>query len=191
MKNKLLLLAAITFVWWGGSTWWYICKIQYLCSAKAVTTPAPAATKPAQTPPVATSQEKSVTQTNPPKTPEPVKTPDVVPSKPGSATLYFLPDSTNYRDGGATALLDPIAAYLKAVPNAKASVAGHTTNLQGTVAGEQLATERANQVAKYLTEHGANSSQLSVTAVGDREQVGDTTTEQGQSNNRRVVVTIQ
>jgi len=94
----------------------------------------------------------------------------------------------------ARPVLDELAATLREGGETRISVEGHTDNIP--VQGGQfasnwdLASARANVVARYLLEHGFEPSRLQSVSYADTRPVASNDSEQGRAANRRVELQI-
>jgi chemotaxis protein MotB len=94
----------------------------------------------------------------------------------------------------ARPVLDELAATLREGGEARISVEGHTDNVP--VQGGQfasnwdLASARANAVARYLLEQGFEPSRLQSVSYADTRPVASNDNEQGRAANRRVELQI-
>jgi outer membrane protein OmpA-like peptidoglycan-associated protein len=86
--------------------------------------------------------------------------------------------------------LDSVASFVKANPNRIIRVSGHTDNTGGEAHNQKLSENRARVVAEYLVEHGIETSRVSFAGMGSAQPVGDNTTADGRSKNRRVEMLI-
>ena len=87
--------------------------------------------------------------------------------------------------------LDKIVAALKEQQDRKILVEGHTDSTGTNEFNQQLAQERANAVASYLTSHGIPSDKVTATGIGETRPVATNDTAEGRANNRRVEITVQ
>jgi outer membrane protein OmpA-like peptidoglycan-associated protein len=109
--------------------------------------------------------------------------------KTGEATTHailFAFNSANL-DREAKSVLDSVTQYLKANPNIRLELQGHTDNIGGAAFNLALSQKRADSVKTYLTSAGINGSQLTAKGYGLTVPVADNTTPEGRANNRRVV----
>lgn len=98
---------------------------------------------------------------------------------------YFgtnLSDITAIAYGG----LNAHAGYLKANPNTKLQISGHTDERGTREYNLALGERRANAVARYLVSVGVNANQLSVVSYGKEKPVAEGSDEEAWSQNRRV-----
>jgi outer membrane protein OmpA-like peptidoglycan-associated protein len=84
------------------------------------------------------------------------------------------------------ATLDKVARGLKANPDVKIEVGGHTDSKGGNAYNQKLSEKRAQAVADYLTAQGVPSSQLTVKGFGETRPTATNDTEEGRARNRRV-----
>lgn len=134
--------------------------------------PAPAATAPAAPPPAAS----------------PAPPPRLV----GEITLRGVHFATNKAQltPESSAILDPIAASLKAYPDLRVEVQGHTDG-RGTAAYNlKLSQARANAVRDYLIAQGVPPDELTAKGYGKTRPIADNRTAQGRARNRRVVLEV-
>ena len=86
--------------------------------------------------------------------------------------------------------LAKVAKFLKDNKNVTATVEGHTANLQTTPAlAQEISLKRAQNVVDYLVKNqGVERSRLTAEGFGKSRRYSYNTTNQGQSDNRRVNV---
>jgi len=84
------------------------------------------------------------------------------------------------------ATLDSLAVQLKAIPEAKLEVQGHTDNIGNAAKNKKLSAQRAESVVKYLAGKGVDKARLQAKGYGSEKPVGDNKTATGRSQNRRV-----
>jgi outer membrane protein OmpA-like peptidoglycan-associated protein len=81
-----------------------------------------------------------------------------------------------------------IAEMLKANPDLKVSIEGHTDNT-GTAAGNKtLSDARAKAVMKAVAAGGVEAGRLSAKGWGQEKPLADNRTDEGKTKNRRVEV---
>jgi outer membrane protein OmpA-like peptidoglycan-associated protein len=108
-------------------------------------------------------------------------------NKDGFLTLYI-----NFDTGKATIrpdsdrTLDDAAAALKAAPNLKVEVGGHTDNVGTPQANEKLSGERAQAVMAALVKRGVAANRLTAKGYGQSAPIADNRIEDGRAKNRRV-----
>ena len=72
--------------------------------------------------------------------------------------------------------------------NIQVTVVGHTDSTGSDAVNDPLSLDRAQSVRDYLSTHGVNSRQITVTGRGSREPVASNGTEAGRAQNRRVEI---
>lgn len=90
----------------------------------------------------------------------------------------------------SSAILDPIAASLKAHPQLRVEVQGHTDGVGSAAYNLKLSQARANAVRDYLTEHGVPQEELTAKGYGKTQPIADNKTADGRARNRRVVLAV-
>jgi OOP family OmpA-OmpF porin len=88
----------------------------------------------------------------------------------------------------AAPILDRAAVMIKAHPDVRFSVSGHTDSIGSDQYNEDLARRRATTVRDYLVEHGVESGRLDVQSYGETKPVADNATTDGRAKNRRVEI---
>lgn len=83
-------------------------------------------------------------------------------------------------------VLNTVANAIKATPNSKWKVEGHTDSVGKAAANKVLSTGRAQTVVDYLVKQGVDRSILSAEGYGSARQVFSNTTAEGRAQNRRV-----
>ncbi len=108
-------------------------------------------------------------------------------NKDGFLTLYI-----NFETGKATIQpdsaksLDDAAAALKAAPELKIEVGGHTDNVGTPQANEKLSADRAQAVMAALVTRGIAAGRMTAKGYGQTSPIADNRTEEGRAKNRRV-----
>jgi outer membrane protein OmpA-like peptidoglycan-associated protein len=87
--------------------------------------------------------------------------------------------------------LDKIAAVMKAKPEWKLTVEGHTDASGGDAHNQQLSQKRADSVKSYLVTAGIVADRLTATGLGSSKPVAENTNASGRAQNRRVELTKQ
>jgi OOP family OmpA-OmpF porin len=82
--------------------------------------------------------------------------------------------------------LNMIVNVMKANPDVKFEVGGHTDNTGSADHNLQLSQQRADAVKAQLITMGIDASRLSTKGFGDSKPVADNSTPEGKANNRRV-----
>jgi outer membrane protein OmpA-like peptidoglycan-associated protein len=86
----------------------------------------------------------------------------------------------------STAALNLVADSLKANPEARIEIGGHTDSRGKDSYNLQLSRKRAQAVQDYLVGQGVSPAQASVTGYGEKQPVAPNDTEDGRAKNRRV-----
>jgi OmpA-OmpF porin, OOP family len=86
--------------------------------------------------------------------------------------------------------LRSVVAYLKAHPQAKVTIVGHTDNTGNDAANQKLSQERATAVMDMMASLGIDKSRMTAEGYGDIHPVADNSTPEGRHSNRRVEVTV-
>jgi OOP family OmpA-OmpF porin len=93
--------------------------------------------------------------------------------------------------GESTPTLKDIAETLKAHPDLKIEIQGHTDNVGSADANLKLSEERANAVKNVLVkEYGVLADQLTAKGYGSTKAIAPNTTVEGRANNRRVELVV-
>ncbi|OGX85448.1 hypothetical protein BEN48_14430 [Hymenobacter glacialis] len=101
--------------------------------------------------------------------------------------LYFDQGQAQLLPAVRTAL-DELAATLRARPELRFEVQGHTDNVGNAELNRQLSQQRAAAVCLYLTAHGVPKPQLRPVGYGGTQPVADNTDPAQRPLNRRVVL---
>jgi outer membrane protein OmpA-like peptidoglycan-associated protein len=88
-------------------------------------------------------------------------------------------------------LIIQVAEMLKANPQLKISVEGHTDGRGDRKANIALSEERAKAVMQELIALGIDSKRLTAVGYGPDKPIGDNNTEEGRAKNRRVELVKQ
>ena len=99
--------------------------------------------------------------------------------------VYFETNSAKLKSGSGDTL-DKVAASLKANPDVKIQVAGHTDSTGTHAYNMKLSDARAKSVMNYLVSKGVSAAQLTEKGYGETEPAGDNKTADGRAKNRRV-----
>ena len=100
---------------------------------------------------------------------------------------HFAFDSAMLTDE-AKGVLAKIISVLRAIPDRKFEVAGHTDSLGSDGYNAKLGERRAIAVVEYLTRMGVDASRLVLRSYGESRPIAGNDTEEGQAKNRRVEV---
>jgi OOP family OmpA-OmpF porin len=85
-------------------------------------------------------------------------------------------------------IIEQIAALLKANPDLKVSIEGHTDNVGTPQSNKTLSEQRAQSVMNAVTALGIAGNRLSAVGWGQDKPVADNRTEEGRAKNRRVEI---
>jgi len=86
--------------------------------------------------------------------------------------------------------LDEVEELLKAYPQNKIKVEGHTDTVGSAEYNLRLSQLRAESVAKYLIQKGVPTSRIETTGYGETKPIDSNATIQGRQQNRRVEIVI-
>jgi len=84
--------------------------------------------------------------------------------------------------------LQMVAATLKANPDAKVEIQGHTDSVGTEKYNQALSERRANSVKNYLVSLGIAEGRIATHGFGEMRPVADNATAAGRAENRRVVI---
>ncbi len=87
-------------------------------------------------------------------------------------------------------ILDELIDFLKENPSVKIRIDGHTDNVGGSGDNMVLSENRAENVRRYLQEHGIAAARLSSKGFGPTVPVADNSNEEGRAQNRRTEFVI-
>ena len=106
-------------------------------------------------------------------------------------TVYFGNGKVNVDSKYAPQLLE-LAQKAKAIEGYMIEVKGYASSVGSTAVNQQLSEDRAGNVTSILIQQGnvPLTRMLAPGAMGESQQVGDNKTEEGQAENRRVVVRV-
>ncbi|HXX69860.1 MAG TPA: DUF937 domain-containing protein [Polyangiaceae bacterium] len=90
----------------------------------------------------------------------------------------------------ATTSLDQIADMLKAYPDARVRVVGHTDNRGDPATNDALSAARAKTVERMLVDRGIAADRIGTAGKSDSEAVANNDTDEGRGRNRRVDVVL-
>ena len=85
-------------------------------------------------------------------------------------------------------IVDEIASLLKANPDLRVSIEGHTDNTGTPQGNKSLSDDRAKAVVAAVVGQGVEASRMSAVGWGQDRPVADNATEEGRAKNRRVEV---
>lgn len=178
MKKALTILIVATVLWFIGATQWYVCNIQYLCSATPAAQAADSSEKPSVFERVFGIDNDAITVDQP--------------AGFQAQIIHFAPDATDFADSQeATEAAAAIVSYAKDHPDATFMIAGYTADVGGTCTDcEWLSQMRAQVVRDMLVSEGVDKSRLTVRAGALEDPIADNSTPEGLAANRRVEITL-
>lgn len=91
---------------------------------------------------------------------------------------------------GAEARLQPLARYLRANPNVKVRLDGHTDAQGADAFNQRLSQARAASVRAALAAMGVDGGRIEAIGHGEAQPVADNRTEAGRQQSRRVEITL-
>jgi outer membrane protein OmpA-like peptidoglycan-associated protein len=116
-------------------------------------------------------------------------------AEPGSIVLL---EDVNFKRGTAElegetteASLSDLSDFLKANPQIKIRINGHTDNLGDPGLNKQLSLERAGSVRNFLINKGVNFENLRISGWGGTRPIASNATEAGRAKNRRVELVVE
>ncbi len=112
----------------------------------------------------------------------------------GKVAIYGILFDVNLADlrPGSGEVIDTVAEVLKANPDLRVEVQGHTDSTGAAERNRQLSLERARSVAAALALYGVEPNRIVPRGFGPDQPVADNADEQGRQQNRRVeLVRIQ
>lgn len=84
-------------------------------------------------------------------------------------------------------VLDKNGAVLKAYPNLKVEIGGHTDKTGTEIANKRISEKRAISCKKYLMDKfGISGDRMTIKAYGSSKPIADNSTAEGRAKNRRV-----
>ena len=87
-------------------------------------------------------------------------------------------------------ILDELYAYLAKNQSVKIEIGGHTNGVPSVEYCDKLSTERAREVASYLTKKGINKTRVTFKGYGKRNPLASDKTMEGRKKNQRVEIKI-
>jgi len=99
-------------------------------------------------------------------------------------TASFLLKSSSFPE------LDKLYDMLKKNAYMHITIIGHTDNVGSAAYNLKLSLDRAHSVGSYLSSKGIDNTRLSFDGKGDTLPIGDNSTEEGRSANRRVEINV-
>jgi OmpA-OmpF porin, OOP family len=103
--------------------------------------------------------------------------------------LNFQTASTELTPDSVQSVSD-LTTILKAYPNAKVTLTGHTDNTGDADANQRLSVDRANAVKTMLVSGGVPSERISTAGYGQSRPITANDTDEGRARNRRLELTV-
>ncbi len=88
--------------------------------------------------------------------------------------------------GPAKIILDSVADAMKASPDTKVEIGGHTDNSGSDASNQSLSERRANAVKTYLVDRGVDAARMGTKGYGESQPLVANETPEGREQNRRV-----
>ncbi len=170
---KIIAIGILAFVVWSGaSTYWYLCKIKYLCDEVVV----------AKVPEFIEEKEFEPIPEEPKA--ELIKNPGVFTLRHEFDQLGFIKEST------LEPFIEQMTTFLDQNANSKINITGYTDDRGLKEYNQILARKRANAARDFLMEHGIPDARIQVQAKGEDDPVTENSTEEGRALNRRTTIEI-
>jgi len=99
-----------------------------------------------------------------------------------SATTQLTPESVP--------TVNSLAQILKAYPNARVELVGHTDNTGSADANQTLSLDRANAIKGMLVNEGVAADRIATNGYGQTRPVASNDTEDGRAQNRRLELNV-
>jgi len=87
---------------------------------------------------------------------------------------------------GSNVIIEQIVQMMKANPEVKISIEGHTDNMGNPKSNKMLSDDRAKAVVAAIVAQGIDAKRLSSMGHGQDKPIADNKTEEGRAKNRRV-----
>lgn len=84
--------------------------------------------------------------------------------------------------------IEKVAVFLKAHPELKVKIIGHTDNVGTRDSNLKLSKDRAESVKRALEENGISSQRILTEGKGEESSIADNSTPEGRSKNRRTEI---
>jgi OOP family OmpA-OmpF porin len=91
----------------------------------------------------------------------------------------------------AQRLMENVVAFLRADPQARIIISGHTDSIGSEAYNLKLSRDRANEVRDYLIGYGIDAGRLTALGFGKARPIASNDTEIGRETNRRVEFRIE
>ncbi len=104
--------------------------------------------------------------------------------------LFFDPGSNILRRESIVDL-NRVIAFMKANPDIRIEIGGHTDNIGDPETNKRISLERAESVKAFLTGNRINADRIEVKGYGEERPIATNNTEEGRSQNRRVEMRVE
>lgn len=111
--------------------------------------------------------------------------PELIANEEHPVRIFFEEDKAEIQEI-AHAVLDAVAERLRLRSDEILRLVAHADNRERIGGAMDLARERAEEVRRYLEEHGVDTERFIIDARGDFQPLGEADTDDGRAMNRRV-----
>jgi outer membrane protein OmpA-like peptidoglycan-associated protein len=117
-------------------------------------------------------------------------------SKGTGASKHFVLEDLNFEfatthlTSKSVATVDQLAQVLKAHPDARIEVQGHTDNVGQPAANQHMSLQRANAVKSALTARGVSADHVTTKGLGEEHPIAPNDTPEGRAKNRRTEIVV-
>lgn len=114
----------------------------------------------------------------------------------GDASKRFVFDHLNFEFGttdltpGSLPTVEGVTAVLKAYPDARVVIEGHTDSIGAPAANERLSLDRANALKSALVARGVAADRITTKGVGPEHPIASNDTAEGRAKNRRIELIV-
>lgn len=91
---------------------------------------------------------------------------------------------------GSVATVNSLAQVLKAYPNARVELVGHTDNTGSPDTNQTLSIDRANAIKGILVNQGVDADRIATNGYGQTRPIASNDTEDGRARNRRIELNV-
>jgi len=106
-----------------------------------------------------------------------------------SSVIYFDSDKSDIKPEYETTVVK-LLSVLKAYPDNKVMICGHTDSSGHEQKNRELSNLRAETIANYFVQKGINQDRIETYGLSSTDPVGDNKTEDGRALNRRAEIVI-
>jgi outer membrane protein OmpA-like peptidoglycan-associated protein len=172
---RFILIGFLSFFTWSAvSTYYYVCKIKHFCNDREMIQ-------------VDAISIKPVFVTDSITTPGLQKMAEI----PGVLTVNFAFDKYEFTpDGSTDNYFDRSKEYIEQNSEVNLAITGYTDAIGSEQYNQALGYRRAQTMQDYFERKGLPAAKITIESKGEKEPVGDNSTDKGRANNRRTVITI-